>query len=86
MAEGVDDDFVYFRHAPQKRGDPGRGVDVDEGIGKALFQPHEQGLRHDGIADPGGGDDEDFFQVCEGNDGALRRSITFSDGMRKARP
>ena len=61
VGEGVVDDLGDFRHALQYRRDPARRQGVDhQPFGRGL-QAGEQDLRHDGVADPGRGDDQDAF-------------------------
>jgi hypothetical protein len=51
-----------FRHALQDRSHPARRQGIELQAGVFGMQPHEQRLRHDGVADPGGGDDQRFHQ------------------------
>ena len=52
-------------HVPENRRRRGSGEDVDAGVGLARQQAGDQGLAHDGIANPAGRNDQDIVQ-CEG--------------------
>ena len=58
VAEGAVDDRGDFAHALQYRGDPARGQGVELQPWVPRVQPREQRLRHDGVANPGWGNDQ----------------------------
>ncbi len=55
------EDLVDLGHAGQHRRHPFRGEGVDLQARMARFHEGEERLRHQGVADPVGGDDEGFF-------------------------
>ena len=69
MNERAVDDGVDFRHALKHRGDPARGKRIEPQARIGLVQPHEQRLRHDGVANPG----RRYNQRTETVRGSLRR-------------
>ena len=57
------DEFVAKGLAAVKVSHPGHGEQGDARLGKAFAQGTERGQRHDGVADPVGGADEDALVV-----------------------
>ncbi|TXT27981.1 MAG: hypothetical protein FD131_3458 [Rhodocyclaceae bacterium] len=60
VAEGAVEHIADFRHALQDGRYPARGDGVELETGLFGVQAGKQRLRHDRVADPGGGDDEGF--------------------------
>ena len=57
MPERTFNHAIHLRHALQQGCAPSRREHID--FGALRVQAHEQWLRQDGVADPGGGDDQD---------------------------
>ena len=67
VAEGAVDDLADFIHALQHGGNPARCQGIELQAAMLGMQAGKQRLRHDGVADPRGGDDQ-----CFHGEGALR--------------
>jgi hypothetical protein len=65
VAERAVEDVADFRHAVQDGRHPARGDGVELETGMFGMQPRKQRLRHDRVADPGGGDDESLHWRIE---------------------
>ena len=63
VAERRRDHFPHLGHAPRDRRHPLRREQIDLDAGQFLAQAGEKGLRHEGVADPAGCDDEDAGQT-----------------------
>jgi hypothetical protein len=64
VAQGRRDHFLHLGHAPRHRRDPVGREHLQPQAGALLVQAREQRLRHQRVADPVGGDDQDAGHQC----------------------
>ena len=74
VREGTVDDAPDFGHAFEHRADPARRQGVEAQAVRVFVQAPEQRLGEDGVADPGGRDDQGFHGAA----------VTRSSGRRAA--
>ena len=84
MAKRVFDHFRYFGHPFENGHRPFGGENGNPAAGVQLVQPAVERLGHDAVADPAGGDDQDFFAHGVARGGGSGKDARLKGGFRRA--